>query len=181
MTTAIKLTDTQANVLTAAVNRPDGNIEPLPPTLRGGARTKVIEGLLARELVCKQESPDGATYHLSDAGYAAVGRTRLEQEPLEAAPADAELDAIVNAREAEWQGGQATRRTRENSKQAQVLAMLGRPEGATVKQIMGATGWLAHTVRGTFAGAFKKKLGLAITSEKPDDGERVYRIQNQAA
>lgn len=181
MTTTIKLTDTQANVLTVAASRPDGNIEPLPPTLRGGARTKVIEGLLSRQLVFKYDDPAGATYHLSDAGYAAVGRTRPAQETLEAAPADSELDAIVSAREAEWQGGQAPCRTRENSKQAQVLAMLQRPEGATVKQIMGATGWLAHTVRGTFAGAFKKKLGLAITSEKPDGGERIYRVQNQAA
>lgn len=40
---------------------------------------------------------------------------------------------------------------------------------------MKATGWLAHTVRGTFAGAFKKRLGLNLTSEKNDGGERVYR------
>jgi hypothetical protein len=45
-----------------------------------------------------------------------------------------------------------------------------------VRQICDETGWQAHTVRGTFAGAFKKKLGLTIVSEKPDDGERVYRI-----
>ena len=40
---------------------------------------------------------------------------------------------------------------------------------------MKATGWLAHTVHGTFAGAFKKRLGLNLTSEKNDGGERVYR------
>lgn len=173
MTTAIKLTQPQANILTAAASRHDGNIEPLPPTLRGGARAKVIEGLLARELVCKQESPDGTTYHLSEAGYAAVGRTRPTRE---AAPADTELDAIVSAREAEWQGAQATRRTRQNSKQAQVLAMLQRPEGATVRQICETTGWLSHTTRGFFAGTVKKKLGLAIVSEKPESGERVYHV-----
>jgi hypothetical protein len=54
--------------------------------------------------------------------------------------------------------------------------MLQRPEGATIPQICEATGWQAHTVRGTFAGAFKKKLGLNIVSEKPAGGERAYRI-----
>jgi hypothetical protein len=67
-------------------------------------------------------------------------------------------------------------RTRENSKQATVIQMLQRPEGATITQICSATGWQAHTVRGTFAGAFKKKLGLNLTSDKPDGGERIYRI-----
>ena len=54
--------------------------------------------------------------------------------------------------------------------------MLQRPEGATISQICAATGWQAHTVRGTFASAFKKKLGLNLASEKPEGGERIYRI-----
>jgi len=57
-----------------------------------------------------------------------------------------------------------------------VIRMLQRPEGATIGQICTATGWQAHTVRGAFAGAFKKKLGLTIVSDKPQGGERVYRI-----
>jgi hypothetical protein len=65
--------------------------------------------------------------------------------------------------------------TRPDSKQARMIAMLTRPEGATVEQIMHETGWLAHTCRGAMAGALKKKLGLTITSEKVD-GARVYRI-----
>jgi uncharacterized protein YcnI len=52
--------------------------------------------------------------------------------------------------------------------------MLQRPEGATISQICEATGWQQHTVRGTFAGAFKKR-GLAITSTKEAGAERVYR------
>ena len=69
----------------------------------------------------------------------------------------------------------------KNSKQAQVLAMLSRPEGATVPQICETTGWQAHTVRGTFAGAFKKKLGLEITSEKTKGSDRVYRLAAASA
>ncbi len=54
--------------------------------------------------------------------------------------------------------------------------MLQRPEGATVRQICAATGWQPHTVRGAFAGAFKKKLGLTLVSGKQPGGERVYRV-----
>ena len=88
---------------------------------------------------------------------------------------DPEIEALVAATEAR---ARATKmpRTRENSKQAQVIAMLKRPKGATIAQVMEATGWQAHTVRGTFAGAFKKKLGLDITSSKEAGGERVYHI-----
>jgi Protein of unknown function (DUF3489) len=65
------------------------------------------------------------------------------------------------------------------SKQADVVAMLRRPEGVTVDEIRAVTGWQAHTVRGVFSGALKKKLGLAIASAKEERG-RVYRITAQA-
>ena len=71
-------------------------------------------------------------------------------------------------------------RTREHSKQATIIGMLQRAGGATIAQICEATGWQAHTVRGTFAGAFKKKLGLTITSAKPDGGERCYHVMDLA-
>jgi Protein of unknown function (DUF3489) len=64
---------------------------------------------------------------------------------------------------------------RPGSKEAQVIDLLRRPEGATVGEIMSATGWQPHTVRGTFSGALKKKRGLTIASAKEERG-RVYRI-----
>jgi hypothetical protein len=54
--------------------------------------------------------------------------------------------------------------------------MLKRPAGATVEQIIKATDWRPHTVRGFFAGALKKRLGIEITCERADDNKRVYRI-----
>ena len=61
------------------------------------------------------------------------------------------------------------------SKQDEVIAMLQRPEGATVDEVSSATGWQRHTVRGVFSGTLKKKLGLTIASAKGERG-RVYRI-----
>lgn len=72
MTTHLKLTATHTTVLEAAADRIDGNIEPLPSKLRGGARTAVIDGLLAKGLVTKE----GDNYLLTDVGYSAVGRKR---------------------------------------------------------------------------------------------------------
>jgi Protein of unknown function (DUF3489) len=66
------------------------------------------------------------------------------------------------------------------SKQDEVIAMLRRPEGATVDEVASATGWQRHTVRGVFSGTLKKKLGLTIASAKEERG-RVYRINGSAS
>ena len=65
---------------------------------------------------------------------------------------------------------------RAESKQSQLIAMLKRPDGATIVEIAKALDWKPHTVRGAIAGALKKKLGLNVESEKADDRGRVYRI-----
>jgi len=64
---------------------------------------------------------------------------------------------------------------RDTSKLATVIAMLRRKEGATIEQLVKATDWQAHSVRGAISGAIKKKLSLNVTSIKTDDS-RVYQI-----
>src|SRR5690242_5600932 len=68
---------------------------------------------------------------------------------------------------------------KRRSKQDAVIALLRRPEGATVDEVASATGWQRHTVRGVFSGTLKKKLGLSIASAKEERG-RVYRIGEPA-
>ena len=65
---------------------------------------------------------------------------------------------------------------RPNSKQAKVIGMLRQSQGSTISAIMEATGWQPHSVRGFFAGVVRKKMGLTLQSEKPNDGDRIYRI-----
>ena len=67
-------------------------------------------------------------------------------------------------------------KTREGSKKAIVLDLLKRADGATLKDIMSATGWQAHSVRGFISGSLGKKMGLTVESFKRPDGTRAYRI-----
>ena len=156
----LQLTSAQQAILAYAHQYTEGKITWFPENIKGGARKKVIDGLFNRALI----TYDGTDWFVAAEGYEALGVPRKAPITIQA------LDEVIEA------ATDAKPRTRDNSKQAQVIAMLKRPEGATIASICEATGWQQHTVRGTFAGAFKKKLGLDITSTKEAGGERVYRI-----
>lgn len=203
--TTIELTITQTQVLQHALDHNKGQIIWFPDNIKGGARQKVLNGLFNRALITsdggtnwyvaaegydalgrtrptlaeaallatqlKDQTTQG-TVAQHEALGANEAQTKTETE-TEAAPT---VTATAHATPSDLTTEPAKPRTRENSKQATVIQMLSRVEGATVAQICEATGWQAHTVRGTFAGAFKKKLGLNITSEKSQGEDRVYRI-----
>jgi hypothetical protein len=162
----IQLSPTQHAILAHAIEHTEGKITWFPDNIKGGARQKVLDGLLIRALI----SAHRQDWFVTAEGYQALGIPR--RGPI----TDDSLEEAVQAAEASWNKEPTKTRTRDNSKQAQIIAMLKRPDGATIAQICEATGWQAHTVRGTFAGAFKKKLGLVIVSNKSSAGDRVYRI-----
>lgn len=68
---------------------------------------------------------------------------------------------------------------KRKGKLGEVLKLLARPEGASIADLMTATNWQAHSVRGVLSGAVKKKLGLTVTSEKTG-AERIYRVSSEA-
>lgn len=180
----IKLSDTQFVTLSAACQRDDRNVLPLPANIKGGAANKVIDSLIAKGLIRQavaergepilRESGDGhgITFVATDAAFTALGI-----EPDE--PADDANTGAMGLRRAVAASAAPTvpvRKTREGSKQAQLIAMLQRPEGASIAEIVAAFGWQPHTVRGAIAGALKKKLGLDVTSEKIEGRGRVYKL-----
>ncbi len=171
---ATTLNPSQQAILERAVQNSTGKIAWFPEHIKGGARAKVLEGLFKRALI----TPDGDDWVVAAEGYDALGLPRPGALPPTITLDDPELEADVAKAEASWHAPakMKTARTRADSKQALVIGLLQRPEGATIAQITEATGWQQHTVRGTLAGTLKKRLGLTITSTKETGGQRVYRI-----
>ena len=147
----MNLTDTQRALLEAAAQHPQKKLTNFPDTLKGGARIKVLTSMHNAELI-EPSAAEPEVYVATATGLQAIGITV-----------------------------QAPRAKREGTKQAVLIELLTRAEGATLPQMTEATGWQVHTVRGAMAGALKKKLGLEITSEKQTGADRIYRITNQAA
>ncbi len=186
----IQLSDTQSVILSAACARDSGLVLPITASLKGGAVDVVLTSMIKKGLIeaipveagapVWREDEDGTPLTLvaTAAGYMALGivadtgaDTAQEEEPAtdmadqpETTPTEA--DSVNPAR-----------KIREGTKQATLIAMLERPEGATIAEIMETTAWQPHSVRGFIAGALKKKLGLNVTSEKVDGRGRIYRLE----
>jgi hypothetical protein len=193
-----KLSDTQTVILSAASQRDDGAVLPLPETLKvkGGAIGKVLGSLKAKGLIDHQGVPRGddpPPLRITPAGLQAIGVETEDDAPEGATPADtgataaeADTSALASAAEAAAtpakekakkaakakstkaeKAARADKPTpRAGTKQAQMIEMLKRPEGATVEQIAAATGWQHHTIRGAISGALKKKLGLTVEAAR---------------
>jgi Protein of unknown function (DUF3489) len=101
-----------------------------------------------------------------------VGAQRPHVAPKKAKAAKKANPAKKGPKGAKKAGG-----AREGSKSAKVLDLLKRPNGATLKELMKATGWQAHSVRGFLSGAVAKKMGLTVASAKGEDGERTYSVK----
>ncbi len=126
-----------------------GTIKASELSMKGGARKKVLESLTSKGFLIALKTPD--TYDISPQGKEALGIK--ESEPSKG-------------------------KIRTGTKLHKTIELLSRPEGAAIHEIMKATGWQQHTVRGTLAGSLKKRLGLTVESEKLEGKDRTYRITN---
>ena len=146
----VYLSDTARVVLAAAAQRDDLSVLPFPGTVKakGGAADKVLAGLARRGLI-REVQTEPRRIVITSEGMAAIG---VEAEDGEAASAPPETTR--------------TRTPRAGTKQALVIDLLKRPEGATVEQIAAAIGWQHHTIRGAISGALKKKLGLNVQATR---------------
>lgn len=160
MDTLPKLSPSQSLLLRTAARRADGRVIP-PDTLRGGARAKVLAALLQRGWI--EPADDG--HGMTDAGYAAIGQLRpVPLDDVQPVDANDELQLMEGIP------------VRPGTKLAALVMALRRPQGATSLQLILATGWQPHTVRGAISGMLRKKLGLNVVLAHNDTGERVYRV-----
>jgi hypothetical protein len=178
--------DTQSLILSRAATRPGNLALPLPEGLVGAAAKMVVGKMIARgwleEVEANLRSGEPLWRETGDGHGTTLIATEVGLEAIGIEPVFA--SAVASARKAKSrpQAEQTPVETdtakpvviRAGTKQAQIIAMLQRPEGATVAEMVEATGWLAHTVRGCLSGALKKKLGLPIAAEKIEGRGTVY-------
>ena len=211
-----KLSDTQAVILSAAAQRDDGAVLPLPETLKikGGAVNKVI-GQPQQPRPDRVLGGDGGPERVvitrrAWRPSASSRTTRRRRPPTQPASAEPQCGRRPGAchgggrcghagqEQGQGEGGPGkaakpskaapapTPTPRAGTKQALMIELLRRPEGATVEQIAEVTGWQHHTIRGAISGALKKKLGLTVEATRtrevgPDKtgakgSSTVYRI-----
>ncbi len=116
----MQLTNTQRTLLETAAKHPQKKLAVFPDNLKGGARIKVLTALLNAKLIATS-STEPQVYEATQAGLQAIGITNQSTTPA-----------------------QAPRVTRGGTKQAVLIDLLKRPEGATLPQMTEATGWQVH-------------------------------------
>lgn len=177
-----KLTETQTIILTAGAKRPDNIAMPLPKGLAGAAAKMAVSKMIERGWLQEvdanlrrgeplwRETGDGhgTTLAVTDAGLLVIG---IE-------PKVVKTEAGIHGNASETPVTKLPT-PRAGTKQAMLIALLRAPDGATMDEIVAATGWLAHTARGAMSGALGKKLGLTVTSTKDEKRGRVYRLPTQ--
>lgn len=189
-----KLTDTQTIILSRAATRPDNLAMPLSEGLAGAAAKMAVAKMIERGWLEEVEASSsrgeplwretgdghGTTLIATEAGLAAIGiepvvattMTNLRKAKLELvttskdapdAPTDPDMPKPVAIR--------------AGTKQAKVIALLQRPEGASITEIVEATGWAQHSARGMISGGLKKKLGFDVAMTSDEQRGRIYHIR----
>ncbi len=189
-----KLTDTQTIVLSRAATRPGNLAMPLPEGLHGAAAQKAVTAMITRgwleevEANLRRGDPmwretgdgHGTTLIATEAGLQAIGIEPVVASAV-ASARKAKLELVTGPKDApEASPNPSTPKPvaiRAGTKQAEIIALIQRPGGASIAEIVEATGWLAHSARGLISGGLKKKLNLPITSEKITGRGTVYKLE----
>ena len=104
-------------------------------------------------------------------------KARVSQKGAHVAPKKAKSGKKATPPKKAPKAAKKAEGTRDSSKAAKILDLLKQPDGTTLAELMKATGWQAHSVRGFLSGTVGKKLGLTVTSAKGEDGERTYSVE----
>lgn len=175
-----KLTDTQSLILSRAAARARTCAMPLPAGLAGAAAKTVVlqmieRGWLEEDAATQGKGQDEAPWRLT---YDGRGITlRATAAGLEAVGIDPLVGhCVTQARRHRLSKDITAATPRGGSKQALLIDMLQRPEGASLAEIVTATGWLAHTARSVISSALKKRLCLPVRSCKEEGRGTVYRL-----
>jgi Protein of unknown function (DUF3489) len=190
---SVKLTDAQLVLLSAAAQREDLCLT-APDKLKGAILAKVSERLVKLGLVREVRAKAGMrVWRRDDAaqGYA----LKLTGAGLKAIAVDDGSDEATTSKETPQlqPHPRATKATgldvigepakafapRAGSKLARVIDLLQRSEGATITNLIEATGWLPHTTRAALTGL--RKRGYAVARERIEDGDSIYRVAVTAA
>jgi hypothetical protein len=187
-----KLTDSQLVILSTAAQREDGAILPLAKSvkLNKGAATLVLKSLLRQGLVAERPAAaeddawreaDGQRLNLAitEAGLTAIGVAPKEAAPKgkpSKAARVAKKTGLATSSPGPQKAKPGAQEARPGTKQSKLLELLRRKTGATIDDLVTATGWQAHSVRGAISGLIKKKLGLAVITEIIEGRGRVYRV-----
>ncbi len=194
-----KLTDSQLVILSAAAQRDDRAVLPLPKSIKlnKGAAALVLKSLVRQGLATeKPASPDDEVWRehdgkrftlaIAEAGLAAIGvgmsakpdsraKPATDAKPRRA-PADGSTAAKTQTGKTRTRKNPAGKKPGTETKQGRLIELLRRKGGATIEELTKAIGWQPHSVRGAISGLIKKKLGLPVASETVAGRGRVYRI-----
>lgn len=181
----MRLTDTQLIVLQAACARADRKLHPLPESIKNPMILERVQaGLLSRGLI----EGEGKNATVTDAAFRALG---IDLEPTGSDNQPAADEQQASTEENAAMAKTKTRKTktaagnvrakrdpqpRAESKQAKMIELMRRPEGASLDELVKKFAWQPHTVRGAVAGALKKKMKLKVEATKDEKRGLVYKI-----
>jgi len=157
------LTDNQKCIVLHAANETNGLIRWFPEHIRGGAQQKILQSLTSKLLITQVDD----RWRLTDRCYQELGLPA----PMQLDAEIADIPVFVKSTKSE-----SSNKPARQTKQQTMIDLLSRSEGASIPELMEATGWQQHTVRGALSGTLKKRLGLELESIKTSGSDRTYRI-----